>query len=215
MGRTESSTAGAIHVHLSCNLYAKICTIVLQTVILPLIASVFYHDALLSPARSSGSCHKGLLSARVRWNKHGPASLSWTLLRQTGQRAKDRERESYSPLLSLSLSLYWPYYKTMVAHNAITSCPCSGLHQPLSSPLQVLQSADGAATMKVVHSFWTNPSKVKGQRKEKTQGITMYRLQRQSAPSMTYNKYNTAKWNKCRIKWVNKPKPFTDTKSMN
>ena len=105
MGRTESSTAGAIHVHLSCNLYAKICTIVLQTVILPLIASVFYHDALLSPARSSGSCHKGLLSARVRWNKHGPASLSWTLLRQTGQRAKDRERESYSPLLSLSLSL--------------------------------------------------------------------------------------------------------------
>lgn len=57
--------------------YAIICTLELRTVILPLIASVFYHDALLSLTRSTGSCQRGFLSANhwVWQRKHSPASL--------------------------------------------------------------------------------------------------------------------------------------------
>lgn len=98
--------------------YEKNCTTVLQTVILPLIASVFYHDALLSPARSLGSCQKGLLSARGRvwWNKHGPASIGWTLLHQMGQRAKDRGREA---AVFLSLLTITPYAGGTQCHHLL------------------------------------------------------------------------------------------------
>lgn len=67
--------------------YAKIWSPVLQTVSLPLIASVFYHDALLSPPRSLGSCQKGLLSAS------GENAVQRLSAHRTGQGFTDRETE--------------------------------------------------------------------------------------------------------------------------
>lgn len=55
---------------------ASICTQALWTVILPLIASVFYHYALLSSTRSLGSCQRGFLSASHRVSEKTLASAS-------------------------------------------------------------------------------------------------------------------------------------------
>lgn len=148
---------------------AKICATALQTVILPLIASVFYHDALLSPAGSLGSGHKGLLSAsgRVWRNTHGPASLSWTLLRQTGHRAKDgkggregeRERWSSLPLSTDHNTRCW--WHAMPSPPALAlGCISHYLHYFRCCNQQMEQPP-----WKVFLSFWANPSKVKGRKK--------------------------------------------------
>lgn len=60
--RTESLPA--------CTHPTSICQYLHRTVILPLIVSVFYHDALLSPTRSWGSCQRSPLSASHRvWQR--------------------------------------------------------------------------------------------------------------------------------------------------
>lgn len=101
--REERELSHWCHQHLLILLAcANICTPALWTVILPLIASVFYPDALLSTTRSSESCQRGPLSSshRVWQRKHRPRfpakhkTPSPPACCPAGQeRASERERE--------------------------------------------------------------------------------------------------------------------------
>lgn len=122
--------------------YASICSPALWPVILQLIASVFYHDALLSPTRSLGSCQRGPLSAshRVWQRKHRPAvpippttlPFSWT---GEGKRCSGLSLSTVHNTRSSS-------HCTLSPNALALGCTSTG---PLSSPLQVLQSVNGAA----------------------------------------------------------------------
>lgn len=73
--------------------YASICTPASWAVILPLIASVFYHDALLSPTRSLGSCQRSPLTASHRDTGQFLQTERTNLLCWTAERARESQRD--------------------------------------------------------------------------------------------------------------------------
>lgn len=119
-----------------------------------LIASVFYHDALLSPTRSLGSCQRAPLSAsHVVWQrKYRPVSLSRlplphpAVLLDRREPGRVRERCNGLSLPTIHNTRNWPH--CMPSPHGLALCWTST--GPLCSPLQMLQSVNGADTMKTL-----------------------------------------------------------------